>query len=505
MPILWEGIDLIRNQEWPKGILEYPATGSKRALSYVRYLSIGVYDYPWFDEGELFPSEEDFYELSHYLFTSLQMLRHVGSIHSIRLEFVGVYEPNDFPSECTNVIETFNRTMFDILRHVAKMQIPKVDFCPGRLTARLEDITSIIERKVDMLHISSPLNDWARLLQRFERLKVLDMVRLLPISLPRSLQVDSTLWMAVSQMPNLSDVRAVRFPLPPRLDISFPHLVHLEMDFTGRLNQIEIGEVSNTLLAIFKLMPALESLKIINSGDEETRRVLDDMQIKSLACQNLRELHLVGPIPNGLVSTTARHCSHLIKFYTHETSNFHNEDLLQLSVSCPTLREIGIQDPIDSATGVEYFTAFHKLERLELHYTAGKYLDIMVLLKFATSCPRLNQIHLSDWDTTWSRSQSPKPFAETAVEILFPVAAHTPSYFVPRISRNMCFRSDGFDGYEYHLRLDEYALRIDKVRKDAFEFQQLAERLGTRGDAFEFQQLAGRLGIKMVTLLFGMG
>lgn len=71
-----------------------------------------------------------------------------------------------------------------------------------------------------------------------------------------------------------------------------------------------------------------------------------------------------------------------------------------------------------------------------------------------------------------------RPFEETAVEILFPAAAQTPSYSVPSITKNVDFRPDG---------LDEYAVQIDKVRKDAFEFQQLAERLG----------------MNMVTLLFG--
>ena len=39
MPMLWEGIDFIRDREWPKGILEYPAMGSKRAVSYVQALA----------------------------------------------------------------------------------------------------------------------------------------------------------------------------------------------------------------------------------------------------------------------------------------------------------------------------------------------------------------------------------------------------------------------------------------------------------------------------------
>jgi len=188
--------------------------------------------------------------------------------------------------------------------------------------------------------------------------------------------------------------------LPPRFNLSFPRLVHLEIFLSSRLGDspIEIGEVSNSLLAIFKFMPALESLKIICPWNQATRRETIGMQITSLAGKYLKELYIECPIPKGLISTTARNCSHLTKFYTDEISTVHNDDLLGLSQSCPSLRGICIRDA-PNITEIGHFTALHKLETLELHYTTGKYLDIGVLLKFATSCPRLNQILLSDWDT----------------------------------------------------------------------------------------------------------
>jgi hypothetical protein len=389
---------------------------------------------------------------------------------------LGLYEPNKSPSECTNIIETCNRTAFEILRHVAKMKIREFNFFPGESTACIEDITSIIKQKVDTLSIfSMPLGDWAGLLQRFERLKAIIVQR----DLPRNLHAESTFWIAVSQMPNLTTVRVKAIPLPPRLNISFPQLVNLEIRLRPfvEISRVEIGEVSNSILAIFTFMPALESLKIFCHLNHETRRDTDGMRITSLACKNLKELHLVCPIPERLISTIATHCSHLTKFYSDEIYNVDDDDLLQLSLSCPSLREICIRNAQSITRGIEYFTALHKLELLELHYTTGQYFDTPVLLRFATSCPRLNQILLSDWDTTWDRSITPRPFEETAVEILFPAAAQTPSYFVPRITRNVDFHPHG---------LEEYAVRIDKVRKDAFEFQQLAERLG----------------MNMVTLLF---
>jgi hypothetical protein len=203
------------------------------------------------------------------------------------------------------------------------------------------------------------------------------------------------------------------------------------------------------------------------------------MQITSLACKNLTELHLVCPIPEGTISTIARHCSHLTKFYIDDISNMQDDDLLQLSLSCPSLRKISIRYAQQITNGVEHLTALHELELLELNYTTGQYLDTPVLLKFATSCPRLNQILLSDWDISWDQLHRPRPFEDTAVEILFPAAAQTPSYFEPRNTRKLSFCPE---------RLREYAVRIDKIRKDAFQFQHLADRLR----------------MNMVTLLFGI-
>jgi hypothetical protein len=258
MPILWERVDLFSGVEWPKGIFQYPGLGSKRALSYVGNLSIGVWDPPIVDvELEArYPTGKVFHRLSDQLSTSLKVLRDAGSVHSMSL-VLGLYEPNKYPSECTNIIETCNRTVLEILRHVAKMKIREFDFHPGEETTRIEDITSIIKQKVDTLSIFSlPLGDWAGLLQRFESLKAIIVRR----DLPKNLQAESTFWIAVSQMPKLTTVRVKAIPLPPRLNISFPQLVHLEIhlrSFVG-ISRIEIGEVSNSILAIFTFMPALE-------------------------------------------------------------------------------------------------------------------------------------------------------------------------------------------------------------------------------------------------------
>jgi len=162
MPMLWESIILRPNIEWPKGILQYPASGSRRALFYVRNLSIGVYCEPneGVDEDPPYPTKKGFYRISRQLSTSLKVLRDARSLHSIRL-FLGVYEPNNYPAEFTGIIEALNRTAFEILRHVAKMKIREFEFYPGPSTARIEDITFIIEGKIDTLSIISPLRHWA--------------------------------------------------------------------------------------------------------------------------------------------------------------------------------------------------------------------------------------------------------------------------------------------------------------------------------------------------------
>jgi len=111
------------------------------------------------------------------------------------------------------------------------------------------------------------------------------------------------------------------------------------------------------------------------------------------------------------------------------------------------------------------------LEVLKLFYPAGRFIDKPLLLKLVDSCPKLAQITVTDnLNTAIGRRKWEREFEETAPEDLFSAAAELPSYFEPKINNGESWGAP--DG------LIEYAVRIDRLRKDISQFQQLAKRLG---------------------------
>ena len=216
-------------------------------------------------------------------------------------------------------------------------------------------------------------------------------------------------------------------------------------------------------------MSGLEKLTIAPAFlNSETRDEGRAMQIKTIACTNLKDLNFSCPIPRGLISTIARHCPHLTKCYFTEDDNLDDEDLRQLSLSCPNLQQIRLQHA-KTITRLEYFAAFQQLEILELFYLVGKFIDKPLLLKLVNSCPKLKQITVSDWNTLSRRPPGERDFEETAPEDLFAAAAELPSYFEPKISKGHMWTPDG---------LTEYAIRVDRLREDIAQFQQLTKRFG---------------------------
>jgi hypothetical protein len=95
-------------------------------------------------------------------------------------------------------------------------------------------------------------------------------------------------------------------------------------------------------------------------------------------------------------------------------------------------------------------------------------MDKPFLLKLVDSCPKLPQIRVSDWNSGRRRPEDIS-FEVTAPEDLFAAAAELPSYFVPKISKGERWRSDG---------LVEYSVRLDMLREDMSQFQQLTKRFG---------------------------
>jgi hypothetical protein len=218
-------------------------------------------------------------------------------------------------------------------------------------------------------------------------------------------------------------------------------------------------------MVVFKQMSGLETLVIEGEKgivEEDTTR------ISTVACVNLRVLTLCCQQPKRLLSTIAKQCAKLTRCYLEDRYNIDDEDICQLSKSCPDLRELHLHFAERITTGLGYLAELPQLESLELCYTMGKYLSKPVLLNFAKSCPKLEILVVSDWKPSF-RSLRPRPFEAAPLESLFPAAVELPSYFEPKISMNLEYFPD---------RLDEYNVRIDKLREDVLQLQQLKGRLG---------------------------
>ncbi len=202
-------------------------------------------------------------------------------------------------------------------------------------------------------------------------------------------------------------------------------------------------------------------------GLPEFKLAAEVLSISSVACSNLRSVMLGPCLPKGLLATLGRHCVKLTKCI-YESSNVDDEDLRQLS-RCQNLCSLSLKYSTEITSGLTYLTSLPCLNALDLHYSTGKYIDKQLLLDFAHSCPDLKSISISDWNTSIRRASEWRPFESTDVAELFATGVELCSYIEPRYSEGSSYTPDG---------LNEYAIRIDKLREDIFQLEQLAHRLG---------------------------
>ena len=253
MPLLWRSVDLWETHEWPPMLSLYPATASKRALSYIRTMCLSVHSDS--DDWDV----EKFNQLYYYMCGCLRILVHARSIQYLTL-FVGAYDPVDYPPECTKIIKAVNRTAFRILKFVANMDLRELWFHPGRETARIEDIMTIIERKVHKLEIHTiPLGSWAHRVANLEIMTEMELVRIQP----RDEETDAIFWTGISKLSNLTTVTVDAVPLSPTLKLQFPHIINLDLHLWW---PITAREWAYSLDAVFKQFPSLEKLQYDVSG-----------------------------------------------------------------------------------------------------------------------------------------------------------------------------------------------------------------------------------------------
>ena len=454
MPLLWEQVDLWPSHEWPVSLSTYPASASKRALSHIRTMCLSVYKEP----NDL--SITDFNELYTYMCGCFRVLVHATSVQYMRL-FLGAYDPNNYPAECSQVIEAINHTALRILKHVEKMDLRELAFHPGRETVLIEDMMKIIERKVHKLDVDTvPLGNWVHRLQYHEIMTSIEFCYIQP----RDEQTDAIFWTAISQLPNVTTLEVDSVPLSPTLDLCFPQILSLKLHLWWN---ILADEWAYSFDAVFKQMPSLESLELFSMGLPEFELAAEVLSISSVVCRNLMTVFLSPCLPKGLLSTLGRDCANLKKC-NYGSSNVDDEDLRQLS-RCQNLCSLSLKYAADITTGLTYLTKLPRLNSLDLHYSTGKYIDKQLLLDFARSCPDLKSIVISDWDTSSRRALEWRPFERTDVADLFAAGAELRSYIEPHYSKGSSYTPDG---------LDKYVIRIDKLREDIFQLKRLTKRLG---------------------------
>ena len=174
-----------------------------------------------------------------------------------------------------------------------------------------------------------------------------------------------------------------------------------------------------------------------------------------MACKNLKVLHFGGYSPSRLLVTIGNQCPNLTSCH-FDLHNINDDDLYALS-QCRRIDNFSLRYPIPITNGLAYLTNLPQLAKLDLHYSLGKYINTQLLLDFARSCPRLDTIHVADYNSN-RRSSDPKgPFETEDISELFAAGAELRAYFEPRYRTPSEWVTEG---------LDEYLIRIDNLRRD---------------------------------------
>ena len=213
-------------------------------------------------------------------------------------------------------------------------------------------------------------------------------------NIPRNPPGEALFWSAVSELPTLRIVSIRKIPFPPPSKLQLPQIVNLNLT----LSEVEADEWAHSV-TVFTQMSGLESITISRQTENRTSNTetwleANCIRISSIACINLRELSLDFMIPRDLISKSAKHCVHLTKCDTIERDNVDSDDIRQLSLSCPNLRELRLLYSRFIATGLEHLTALHQLTSLELHYTAGRGMEESVSITQVRLASRIGKNHL---------------------------------------------------------------------------------------------------------------
>jgi hypothetical protein len=280
---------------------------------------------------------------------------------------MGAYNPDAYPPECTKIIKTVNRMGFRILKFAAKMDLRELCFHPGRETTRIDDILTIIERKVHILDIHTvPLESWVNQVQNLENMTQLEFCRIQS----RNKETDAIFWTGISKLLNVTAIIADAVPLAPTLNLQFPHIMHLDLYLWSSISAVEW--IYTLLDAVLKQFTSLERFQMYSFGGAEFILAAENLRISSVSCRNLREIYVSNSLPNGLLAVLGRDCAKLEICY-YSAKNVDDEDLRQLS-QCKNLRILQLKYSSGITSGLAYLTNNQNLETLDLHYSPARYI-----------------------------------------------------------------------------------------------------------------------------------
>ena len=262
----------------------------------------------------------------------------------------------------------------------------------ARETARSSDALRIIERKITNMRLSHlECGEWVDHLPNHERLTSIEVHN---SRTEESSEFDRKFWTAIAQLDNCTKVVNSDIPIPFGWSIQFRNLTNLDLLL---LFLVGTRKWINTVTAVFKYMPELETLRLSSPTRFDSQRALEAMEISDVACKNLKELHLGGYSPSRLLVTIGNQCPNLTSCH-FDLHNINDDDLYALS-QCRRIDHFSLRYPNPITNGLAYLTNLPQLARLDLHYSLGRYMNTQLLLDFARFCPRLDTIHVADYNS----------------------------------------------------------------------------------------------------------
>jgi hypothetical protein len=450
MPLLWDTVEIWPRRTVPYTLMEYPGTTSQRVLSHVRKMSLGT------KPEDKFVDKTQCNRFWENVSKSLRVLVAADLLQDLHL-YVHVFDPDEYAPKLRNKVKEINGLIFRILQHVEKMNLQNLEVTLSRKTACINDILRITEGKLNVLNMTTvSLNSWVDRLRNHQNLRRI-IISCIPASHDDALDATFStakydkFWIAISQLKNVAEATVDDIPISPALNLQFPHLIHLDLFMWQPRSGLELAD---TFLAVLKQMPSLEILVFGSREKIGFEQDIYALDIGDIACKNLRIVNISPYHPKKLLKAIAEHNPNLTScIFEGHMMNLDDEDIQYLS-RCQHLRRLTLRSPTSVTHGLAFLTNLRQLSSLDLHYSMGKYMSTQLLLDISSSCRNLRKINVSDF-FTFTRS-SARPFVEKELIEVFVASIELYPYIEPQYTMG---------------RLDEYVIRLDKLRNDRSEPQ----------------------------------